>query len=319
MADSEAPVSGTKVSDALKRKVGPLPAWGWGVVFAGALGGFLYLKHKNAGATALPVDTTVTSTAPSSNGQFGAGSTGGGSGGGSTGSVPPTATPPTDTPTTPPTGTPVDTGPSHLPPVPTVPPVSAGPVPVPTPVTPGEVIPPKPANMPDAQWDGHAWVQPYRPTAAPVIDPKTGFSVAPPGQPAGSLPTEAGTYKIPPSTIPPISGLQSPTHFYNVQTGGIPQTGLVQGQPNYISIDSPLEVSRLQGWTAYISTGTGSQYAGQNWTPVQSGTLNPGNVLLVPTGYSLNSASSAFQGPSSGGITTYNAPKAAPASGIPHE
>lgn len=304
MPDAPAPPTNERgqLDDTLKRKVGPLPVWGWGIVFAGALGGFLYLKHKNAGTVSLPAFSTVTSTSPSSNGQFGAGTvpTGGGSSGdGSTTTPPPTQTPPTP-PATPPA----------TPPTPPFPTPSSGPPPEP---------PPPGFNW--YRWDGAKWIetnilglngapipsnwklsQGYpttSPSGASLVNGAPVVGANGVTTPAAPPPPQSTTVQVP----APV-GLQAPTHFYNVQNGGIPQTGLIQGQPNYISIDTPLQVSRLQGWSAYLPTGIGSGYAGQNWRMLSSGNIPSGNVLLVPAGYSLNNGNSTFGGPSSGGVAT---------------
>lgn len=98
--------------EAFKTKIGPLPAYGWVIIFGGLVVGF-YLLKKRGGSTTLPVASTVTGTDPYSNGNYGSGSGGSAGGGGSTSPASPTMpigggdTPP-DVPTSLPTTIPFD-------------------------------------------------------------------------------------------------------------------------------------------------------------------------------------------------------------------
>ncbi len=72
----------TGVKSALKTKIGPIPAWGWGIALLGGVVGFAYLKRKNAGKSGAPFTPT--------NGGYGPGAipTNGSGGGSSSGTIP---------------------------------------------------------------------------------------------------------------------------------------------------------------------------------------------------------------------------------------
>lgn len=55
------------VQNTFKRKVGPIPVWGWSIVFVGSLGAFLYVRQRRAngsqgasGGSAVPLSPTDT-------------------------------------------------------------------------------------------------------------------------------------------------------------------------------------------------------------------------------------------------------------------
>ena len=272
----------TRVSDSLKTKVGPLPAWGWGLVLVSMTGAFWYLRHRNNTAVTLPVGAgTVSSTGAYGNGGFGSGgggasggasgsagnpqpggNTGGATGNGSNGSGPGNpGTNPSPTPSPTPTPSPA--------PTPTPTPAPGGTTPFPTPSGSGATIPPKPG--PNYHWDGHAWVQDFIP-----IQPKLA------GTPANALPTEAGTWAVPPSSpIPSTPGLQGPAPATRSLIN-IPQTSLTPGRFNTIQSPGGI-VGGLEGWTLWAQLPSG------NWQQWNEGEYIPQGMRLgvLPRGLSL--------------------------------
>lgn len=258
-----------------KRKLGPLPVYGWGIIGAGLVGGFFFMRRRNGAATPSGFQIPVYGDNSGSGAwDFGGGSAqspGSGSGGGSGGPTAPSPTPviPPPAPYVPPFTNPVPPAPA---PAPGRGPMPETPVPAPNPPSPNPMpqpgqsqIPPKPG--PNYVWDGRGWFLPYQPTSP----------TPPPGTPPGALPNEGGGWSVPPGVAPP-PGLQGPAAGIN-----IPQAWLTPGQFNVISSPGGT-ITGLEGWTAWVqnsATGQWQQYADNEYSAKGE------RLGLLPTGLSL--------------------------------
>lgn len=262
-----------EVGAVLKRKIGPLPTYGWAIIAGGMLVGFFYLRRKN-GALQYADDSGAATDPGYAAGGYGVGS-GAASGGGASPFFP---TPPVnaDSPTLPPAAqTPVTTPP------PTPPPTAIQPA-----YTPPSNVPaytPPPSNAPTSLRD----MPGYNPILETPSDPTLDYTPAPDyytvtdvngrvwnipkGQPIPSY-LDMGRSSAPTATVP-----AAPAAPIN-----IPQTSLSPGAWNEITSPGGT-ITGLQGWSAWDYLG-GGQW--QQWNEGEYSA--PGSTLgLLPVGMSL--------------------------------
>lgn len=183
---------------ALKQKVGPLPVVAWGGILVAMVGGLYLLKRHNAAQGAVsdgqPMDSSFGGMPTGNVGGYGGG--GGGSSGPSGGPTLPAPDVPI-TPIAPPVSVPGGPWPGGGWPGPSTAPA------IPAPAVPPIVIP-APPTAPIASPQPIVAPTPFTPPA-PIRQPFVPFIPTPPkppGTPVGALPTEGGTWSVPPPTLP---------------------------------------------------------------------------------------------------------------------
>lgn len=273
-----------EVGAILKRKIGPLPTYGWAIIAGGMLVGFFYLRRKNGGLRY--VDDSGAAIVPG----YAAGGYGIGSGAASGGGVSPFyPTPPvnSDSPTLPPiTQPPVTTPPVTPPPTAINPP--AQPAFTPPPAQPAYTPPPaQPAFSGAVETPKLRDMPGYNPVLEMPSNPALDYTPAPEyytvtdvngrvwnipkGQPVPSY-IDMGSTSTPTATVP-----AAPAAPIN-----IPQTWLTQGAWNEITSPGGT-ITGLQGWTAWDYIGDGQW---QQWNEGEYSA--PGSRLgLLPVGMSL--------------------------------